>query len=98
MRLFSQVTVIGDKTGGGCGLPFHSEIPNGGGVRFSSSPMLNADKELTEHGIDPDIKVDIFENDQLNNIDTIIEEAVKYLKEKTAGKTPSVTASEYSWK
>jgi len=95
MRLFPQVTVIGDRTGGGCGLPFNSEIPNGWGVRFSSSPILNADKEYTEYGIDPDIKVDIKENDQLNNIDTIIEEALEYLKEQTSGMTPSETRSEY---
>ena len=81
MKQFSQVTIIGDKTGGGCGLPFHSELPNGWSVRFSSSPMLNAQKEITESGIDPDIKIDILESDQLNNIDTIIEEAIKYLKE-----------------
>ena len=84
MKLFPNVTIIGDKTGGGCGLPFHSELPNGWGVRFSSSPMLNADKEITESGIDPDIKVDIIETDQLNGIDTIIEEAIKYLKEKNS--------------
>jgi C-terminal processing protease CtpA/Prc len=87
MKMFDQVTVIGDKTGGGCGLPFHGELPNGWSVRFSSSPMLNAQKEITEYGIDPDIKVDIVESDQLNNIDTIIEEAINYLKAKTAGST-----------
>jgi C-terminal processing protease CtpA/Prc len=87
MKMFNQVTIIGDKTGGGCGLPFHAELPNGWSVRFSSSPMLNAQKEITEYGIDPDIKVDIAENDQLNNIDTIIEEAISYLKTKTAGST-----------
>jgi len=90
MRLFDQVTVIGDKTGGGCGLPFHSEIPNGWSVRFSSSPMLNADKEYTEYGVDPDIKQNITDNDIINGIDSIIEEAIRYLKEKTAGSTPSV--------
>ncbi|MDR2915204.1 MAG: S41 family peptidase [Tannerella sp.] len=95
MKMFSQVTIIGDKTGGGCGLPFHSELPNGWSVRFSSSPMLNAQKEITEYGIDPDIKIDIKESDQLNNIDTIIEEAIEYLRKKTAGATPTVTNSEY---
>ena len=94
MKLFPQVTVIGDKTGGGCGLPFHSEIPNGWSVRFSASPMLNAQKEITEYGIDPDIKVDIKESDQLNNIDTIIEEARNYLKTKTANATPTITSGE----
>ncbi|MDR0574154.1 MAG: S41 family peptidase [Tannerella sp.] len=95
MKMFSHVTVIGDKTGGGCGLPFHSELPNGWSVRFSSSPILNAKKEITEYGIDPDIKIDIKESDQLNNIDTIIEEAIGYLKKKTAGATPTVTSGEY---
>lgn len=85
MKLFNQVTVIGDRTGGGCGLPFHAELPNGWSVRFSSSPMLNAQKEITEYGIDPDIKIDIVESDQLNNIDTIIEVAISHLKTKTAG-------------
>ena len=95
MILFPQVTVMGDKTGGGSGLPFHSELPNGWGVRFSSSPILNVNKENTEYGIEPEIKVDIIENDQLNNIDTIIEEAVKYLLEKTSEMSISETSSEY---
>ena len=95
MKLFSQVTVIGDKTGGGCGLPFHSELPNGWSVRFSSSPILNAQKEITEHGIDPDIKVDIKESDQLRNIDTIIERAISFLKSATANANLSRTNSEY---
>jgi len=85
MKLFNQVTIIGDRTGGGCGLPFHSEIPNGWSVRFSSSPILDASKAYTEDGIDPDISVNITDADQLNNFDTIIEEAYRYLKEKTAG-------------
>lgn len=89
MKLFPQVTLIGDKTGGGCGLPFHSELPNGWGVRFSSSPILDADKENTEYGVDPDIMVEIREVDQLNNVDTIIEEAIDYLAGKTSGSTPA---------
>lgn len=95
MKLFPQVTIIGDSTGGGCGLPFHSEIPNGWSVRFSSSPMLTAGKELTEYGTAPDIKVDIKESDQLNYIDTIIETALDYLKEQSASSTPVMTDSAY---
>jgi hypothetical protein len=83
MKLCRQVKIIGDRTGGGCGLPFHSEIPNGWSIRFSSSPMYDANKQLTEDGVDPDIKIDIKEADQLNNIDTIIEEAILYLKGQT---------------
>ena len=92
MKQFPQVTVIGDKTGGGCGLPFHAELPNGWSVRFSSSPILNDQKQITESGIDPDIKIDIAESDQLKNIDTIIEEARTFLKSKTAGTIPAVSS------
>nr|WP_221411507.1 S41 family peptidase [Dysgonomonas sp. 216] len=76
-----NVTIIGDKTGGGSGLPFSSELPNGWSVRFSASPMLNAEKEHTEFGIDPDIKVDMTGTDMIKSVDTIIEAARKYLLE-----------------
>ncbi|MDR1222659.1 MAG: S41 family peptidase [Tannerella sp.] len=95
MKLFSQVKIIGDRTGGGCGLPFHSELPNGWSVRFSSSPLLDVKKEYTEYGIDPQMKVDIEEEDQLNNIDTIIEEALTYLWGETAASVPAVTDTGY---
>jgi hypothetical protein len=95
MKLFPHVMIIGDKTGGGCGLPFHSELPNGWSVRFSSSPLLDAYKEYTEYGIDPHLKVDIKETDQLNNIDTIIEEALRHLWTQTDGSSPAVTNTGY---
>ena len=53
MRCFPNVTLVGDKTGGGSGLPFSSELPNGWGVRFSASPHLDAQKQHIEFGIDP---------------------------------------------
>ena len=73
--------IIGDQTGGGSGLPFSSEIPNGWSVRFSASPMFNAKMEQIEYGIDPDIKVDITDADAAKGIDTIIETARKKIKE-----------------
>jgi C-terminal processing protease CtpA/Prc len=79
MKLFPQVTIMGDQTGGGCGLPFHYELPNGWSVRISSSPLLDANKTYTEYGVEPDIKVNIKESDQLNYIDTILETALDYL-------------------
>lgn len=80
MRQFPLVTLIGDKTGGGSGLPFSSEIPNGWSVRFSASPMFGVDKEHLEFGIDPDIKVNITASDYQKGVDTIIETAIKKLK------------------
>ena len=43
--------------------------------------MLNAKSEHTEFGIDPDIKVDMSDEDMLKGIDTIIETARRYLNE-----------------
>ena len=75
----SGVTVIGDKTGGGSGLPFSSELPNGWSVRFSASPMYDPDMKHLEFGIEPDKKVDITSEDYNKGIDTIIEAAREYL-------------------
>lgn len=81
MSYAPNVTIIGDKTGGGSGLPFSSELPNGWSVRFSASPMLNAKKEQIEFGIDPDIKVDMTITDMLRGVDTIIEVARAFIKQ-----------------
>lgn len=71
----SSVTIIGDTTGGGAGMPFSSELPNGWGVRFSACPMYDADGNTTEFGIAPDVKVDITDEDFAKGLDTIIEAA-----------------------
>ena len=83
MRCFPQVTLVGDRTGGGGGMPFSSELPNGWGVRFSASPTLDADGQHIEDGIDPDIHVDMTEEDEARGVDTIIETARKALKNRT---------------
>lgn len=72
-----RVTIIGDVTGGGAGLPFTSELPNGWGVRFSACPVYDAEGMTTEFGITPDIKVNITDDDFDKGIDTIIETARK---------------------
>jgi len=81
MKMLPQVTIMGDRTGGGSGLPFNSELPNGWIVRFSASPMLDANMQDTEHGIDPDIKVSLKQDDMVKGKDTLIEEAMKLLLE-----------------
>lgn len=80
MRYMPKALLIGDTTGGGGGLPFSSELPNGWSVRFSASPILDRDKEHIEFGINPDIKVEMTIEDKIHNIDTIIEEARKNIK------------------
>lgn len=80
MKSAPNVTVIGDKTGGGSGLPFSSEIPNGWSVRFSASPIYNSQKQHTEFGIDPDREVHLSKDDIENGIDTIIEAARTFIQ------------------
>lgn len=79
MSCLPLVTIMGDKTGGGSGMPFTSELPNGWTIRFSASPHFNADMEQIEMGIDPDIHVDMSTEDMLRGKDTIIERARAYL-------------------
>ena len=79
MKEMPKATLIGDRTGGGSGLPFSSELPNGWSVRFSASPMYNSDMQHQEFGIDPDIKVDMTSEDMQKGKDSIIEQARFYL-------------------
>ena len=75
MRTLPLVTIVGDRTGGGSGLPFSSELPNGWSVRFSACPSFDVDMQHTEFGIDPDVKVDMSDEDCARGVDTIIEAA-----------------------
>lgn len=80
MRYLPLVTLVGDKTGGGAGIPFSSELPNGWGVRFSACPMLDADKQHIEFGIEPDRYVNLSKEDEHKGVDTLIEEARAMLR------------------
>ena len=53
MQYLPQVKIVGARTGGGSGMPFNSELPNGWGVRFSACSVLDARGLTTEQGIDP---------------------------------------------
>ncbi|MBP5380688.1 MAG: S41 family peptidase [Bacteroidaceae bacterium] len=69
------VTLLGDQSGGGSGLPFSSELPNGWAVRFSASPSYDKDMNQIEFGIEPDIYCALDATDALNGYDTLIETA-----------------------
>ena len=77
-----RVTILGDQTGGGSGLPFSSELPNGWGVRFSACPMFDAAMHQIEFGIEPDIYVSLSPDDAARGVDTLIEHARALLKTK----------------
>lgn len=80
MKECPLVTIMGDRTGGGSGLPFSSELPNGWLVRFSACPMYDARMEQIEFGIEPDIAVSQSSDDTLKGVDSLIETARTFLK------------------
>lgn len=80
MKCLDNVTVLGDRTGGGGGLPFTSELPCGWAVRFSACPTMDAQMQHTEFGIEPHIHCTLDSADQAKGIDTLIEKARTLLK------------------
>lgn len=80
MRELPHVIILGDKTGGGAGLPFNSTLPNGWGIRFSACPILDKEGTITEFGIEPDTLVHITSEDWNNGRDTMIESARMLIK------------------
>ena len=82
MHCLPNVTLIGDHTGGGSGLPMSNSLPNGWSVRFSACPMYDNNKQQTELGIEPDIAVALSKASMDENKDDIIEAARKIIAEK----------------
>ena len=81
MKNFPRVKTVGDKTGGGAGMPFSSSLPNGWTVRFSACPMYDSQRQSTEFGIEPDYVVSLTDEDFNRGKDTLIEFARKLLVE-----------------
>lgn len=79
MKSLPQVKVVGDVTGGGCGLPFTSEMPNGWSVRYSASAITDPSGNLTEFGVEPDYKVDMTPQEIAEGRDAILEKAFEVL-------------------
>ncbi len=80
MKYAPNATIVGDRTGGGGGLPLSNELPNGWMVRFSAVPMYDAAMQHIEWGLDPDVKVDMRSTDAKAGFDTIIERAIALLR------------------
>ena len=84
MKLLPGVTVIGDTTGGGSGMPYSSEIPNGWGIRFSACSILDAEGHTTEQGVEPSegCEVDMTVADEITGHDTILDFAINYINSR----------------
>ncbi len=79
MSAFPNVTLIGDRTGGGAGAPYSAELYNGWTFSFSSTQLLDLDQSPIENGIAPDIQVDILPADEAKGVDTMLETAVSFI-------------------
>lgn len=81
MKNLPQAVIVGATTGGGSAMPFNSELPNGWNIRFSASPVLDAEGTHTEFGIDPTegCAVDMDSQAALDGHDTILDFAIELL-------------------
>ncbi len=79
MKAAPNVTVIGDKTGGGGGMPLSDELPNGWLIRYSACPMFDLKREHTESGIEPDYYQGTHFDGTFH--DDIIEKAIEIISE-----------------
>lgn len=75
-----NVQTLGDRTGGGSGMPFTSELPNGWLVRFSACPQYDRNKQHIEFGIEPTIQCSLSMEDVAKGEDTLIETARALLR------------------
>jgi hypothetical protein len=79
-KAFPNITLVGDTTGGGGGIPAGGQLPNGWTYRFSVSQMLDLDGEnYVENGVAPDIAVNFDWSDLTK--DEIIERAIAEIVE-----------------
>jgi hypothetical protein len=76
MKYAPNATIMGDRSGGGGGLPMSNELPIGWAIRYSASPFYDADMQHIEWGIEPDVQVSLDDDEILRGYDTIIEAAV----------------------
>ncbi len=81
MQYRPNTVIAGSTTGGGSGMPFNSELPNGWGIRFSACSVLDAKGNTTEQGIEPTpgCAVDLDPVQALDGHDTILDFAISYL-------------------
>ena len=86
MSLLPNVTLVGDRAGGGGGLPISRDLPNGWQYRFSATIQTLPDGTHIENGFDPDIQVTTGPKEELEGKDAIIEKAKEVIKEASKSK------------
>jgi hypothetical protein len=81
MSNLPNVTLVGDRSGGGGGIPVSFELPNGWKFRLSATRTFLPDGANIESGIEPDIYQNTGPAEELQGIDAIIERAKSIILE-----------------
>lgn len=76
---YNNITVIGDTTGGGLGLPNGGGLPNGWKYRISVTRTLSPDGLNYENGVPPDEVVLLAPESESQGIDNVIERACQII-------------------
>ena len=81
MKSLPNVSLIGSRTGGGGGMPFSAELPNGWGIRFSACPITDSLDRQIETGVDPTegCEVHSLPQDFVLGIDPILDFALSHI-------------------
>ena len=80
MKILPNVTLVGDTTGGGGGIPAFRDLPNGWMLRLSSSRFLDPDGNSIESGVKPHVSLDLSPESLREGRDDIIEKAIEILR------------------
>lgn len=80
MSTLPNVTIVGDRTGGGGGMPVTTELPNGWELHYTATYTELPDGFNIEHGVPPDVSVNTGPQDELQGKDALIEKALELLR------------------
>ena len=81
MKQAPNVTVVGQISGGGGGMPMSHYLPNGWDLVFSSNILLDQNMKHIEGGIEPDVEASIGDYKSTKK-DGVVEKAVEELLKK----------------
>jgi hypothetical protein len=79
LKSIPGVTLLGDTTGGGGGIPMQTELPNGWLLGFPTTQTLDAANNNVENGIAPHISITMKEEDIKIGKDPLLEKALQVL-------------------
>ena len=86
MSILPHVTLVGDKTGGGGGIPISADLPNGWQYRFSATYQTTIDGYNIEQGVPADIEINTGPKEELEGKDAIVEKAIEVVLEESKKK------------